>query len=85
MLKAEGRGLVFLESCGAIREFDLQPGQQKIVDNGHLVAWSQSMRYELEMGNPGFIAAFTSGEKIVCRFFGPGHAGSGQRPGGPGL
>ncbi|HMQ13492.1 MAG TPA: hypothetical protein PKD21_08600 [Candidatus Competibacter phosphatis] len=30
------------------------------------------MRYELEMGNPGFIAAFTSGEKIVCRFFGPG-------------
>ncbi|NMQ18317.1 TIGR00266 family protein [Candidatus Competibacter phosphatis] len=72
ILKAEGRGLVFLESYGAIHEFDLQPGQQKIVDNGHLVAWSQSMRYELEMGNPGFIAAFTSGEKIVCRFFGPG-------------
>ncbi|QQS54083.1 MAG: TIGR00266 family protein [Candidatus Competibacteraceae bacterium] len=72
ILKAEGRGLVFLESYGAIHEFNLQPGQQKIVDNGHLVAWSQSMRYELEMGNPGFIAAFTSGEKIVCRFFGPG-------------
>ena len=35
---------------------------KKIVDNGHLVAWSQSMRYELEMDNPGFIAAFTSGE-----------------------
>lgn len=72
ILKAEGRGLVFLESYGAIHEFDLQPGQQKIVDNGHLVAWSQSMRYELEMGNPGLIASFTSGEKIVCRFFGPG-------------
>ncbi len=72
ILKAEGRGLVFLEAYGAVHEFNLQPGQQKIVDNGHMVAWSQSMRYELEMGNPGFIAAFTSGEKIVCRFFGPG-------------
>ena len=72
ILKAEGRGLIFLESYGAIHEFVLQPGEQKIVDNGHLVAWSQSMRYDLEMGNPGLIASFTSGENIVCRFSGPG-------------
>ena len=62
---------MFLESYGAIHAFDLQPEyQQKIVDNSHLVAWSgpcaTNWRWAI-----GFIAAFTSGEKIVCRFFGP--------------
>jgi len=30
------------------------------------------MRYDLELGNPGLVAAFSSGENIVCRFQGPG-------------
>ncbi len=72
ILKAEGRGLIFLESFGAIVRMELGHGQQKIVDNGHLVAWSQTMHYTLELGNPGIVAAFTSGENIVCRFHGPG-------------
>jgi len=72
ILKAEGRGLVFLESYGAIHRLDLGPGEQKIVDNGHLVAWSRSMDYRLESANIGIVAALTSGEAIVCRFQGPG-------------
>ena len=72
ILKAEGKGLVFLESFGAIHRLDLDAGQQQIVDNGHLVAWSQAMRYDLELGSRGLVAAFTSGENIVCRFHGPG-------------
>jgi uncharacterized protein (TIGR00266 family) len=72
ILKAIGQGLVFLESFGAIHRLRLGPGEQKIIDNGHLVAWSASMQYGLELGNPGLVAAFTSGENIVCRFHGPG-------------
>jgi uncharacterized protein (TIGR00266 family) len=72
ILKARGSGLIFLESFGAIHSIRLGVGEQRIIDNGHLVAWSQSMSYNLEPGNPGLMAAFTSGENIVCRFHGPG-------------
>ncbi len=72
VLKAQGSGLLFLEAFGAIHRLRLAPGEQRIVDNGHLVAWSQSMHYDLELGNRGLVAAFTSGENIVCRFHGPG-------------
>jgi len=72
ILKAQGSGLILLESFGAIHSIRLGAGEQRIIDNGHLVAWSQSMSYNLEPGNPGLVAAFTSGENIVCRFYGPG-------------
>lgn len=72
ILRVNGKGLVLLESFGAIHRLKIGAGEQKVVDNGHLVAWSQSMRYDLELGNPGIVAAFTSGENIVCRFHGPG-------------
>lgn len=72
IVRAQGRGLIFLESYGAIHEFVLGPGEQKIVDNGYLVAWSQTMDYRLEAASIGIVAALTSGEAIVCRFTGPG-------------
>ncbi|MEE4378171.1 MAG: TIGR00266 family protein [Candidatus Competibacteraceae bacterium] len=73
IVKAEGRGLLLLESYGAIHRMELGPGEQKIVDNGHLVAWSRAMDYQLESANIGIVAALTSGEAIVCRFTGPGN------------
>lgn len=72
ILRASGKGLLLVESLGAIHRIDLAAGEEKIIDNGHLVAWSQSLHYNLELGNPGLVAAFTSGENIVCRFHGPG-------------
>ncbi len=72
IMRAEGRGLLLLESFGAIHRLELRAGEQKIVDNGHLVAWSASMDYRLEMASAGIVAAMTSGEAIVCRFTGPG-------------
>jgi uncharacterized protein (TIGR00266 family) len=72
VLKAQGVGLVFVEAFGAVHRISLGAGEQRIVDNGHLVAWSESMHYNLELGNRGLLASFTSGENIVCRFHGPG-------------
>ena len=72
VLKARGKGMLFAESYGAIHELDVPAGEEMIVDNGHLVAWPESMHYKLEKASSGWISSFTSGEGLVCRFRGPG-------------
>jgi uncharacterized protein (AIM24 family) len=48
----------------------LQPGEQHIVDNGHLVAWSCD--YSIEKAGGGSMTSLKTGEGLVCRFTGPG-------------
>ncbi|MEK7434302.1 MAG: TIGR00266 family protein [Cyanobacteriota bacterium] len=72
ILKIGGRGKVALSSFGAIHEVILAPGEEYIVDNGHLVAWPSYMTYNIEKASAGWISSFTSGEGLVCRFRGPG-------------
>jgi uncharacterized protein (TIGR00266 family) len=72
ILKARGRGILFAESYGAIHELDVSSGEEILVDNGHLVAWPETMDYSLEKASRGWISSFTSGEGLVCRFRGPG-------------
>jgi uncharacterized protein (TIGR00266 family) len=72
ILKAKGRGLLFLSSCGAIHALQLQPGRTVNIDNGHLVAWNDSMNYTIHKASSSIIASVTSGEGLVCRFTGPG-------------
>ncbi|ORX91304.1 DUF124-domain-containing protein [Basidiobolus meristosporus CBS 931.73] len=70
-IKAEGEGVLFLYSLGAIHTIDLPSGEEIIIDNGHLVAWDETMDYKIEKAS-GFIASLTTGEGFVCRFKGPG-------------
>jgi len=73
ILTITGRGKVFLSSLGAIHAINLNPGEQIIVDNCHLVAWPNYMKYTIEKASTrGWISSFTSGEGLVCRFTGPG-------------
>jgi uncharacterized protein (TIGR00266 family) len=72
VLKARGRGMLFVESYGAIHEMDIPAGEELIIDNGHLVAWPETLSYQLEKAGSGWISSFTSGEGLVCRFRGPG-------------
>ena len=73
ILKVSGRGTVFLNSYGSIHEIDLQEGQEYIVDNQHLVAWTSNTNYKIEKASSsGWISSLTSGEGFVCRFRGPG-------------
>jgi uncharacterized protein (TIGR00266 family) len=73
ILKVHGKGIVFINSYGSIHTIDLAPGEDIIIDNGHLVAWQKDMHYKLEKASSkGWISSFTSGEGIVCRIFGPG-------------
>ncbi len=72
VLKARGHGMLFAESYGAIHPIEIPAGQEMIIDNGHLVAWPETMHYSLEKASAGWISSFTSGEGLVCRFRGPG-------------
>ena len=72
VVNISGRGTVFLSSYGSIHAINLEPGEEVIVDNGHLVAWPEYMQYKIEKASNGWISSITSGECLVCRFRGPG-------------
>ncbi len=72
VIRAGGRGMLFVSSYGAIHPIDLAAGEEIIVDNYHLVAWPENMSYTVEKAASGWISSFTSGEGLVCRFRGPG-------------
>jgi len=72
VLKISGKGVVFLNSLGAIHAVNLEEGQEFIIDNNHLVAWPSFMHYSIEKASKGWISSLTSGEGLVCRFRGPG-------------
>lgn len=71
-LKVSGKGTVFLNSYGGIHAINLAAGEERIIDNSHLVAWPDYMDYKIEKASSGWISSFTSGEMLVCRFKGPG-------------
>lgn len=72
VLNISGRGTVFLSTYGAIHAINLNPGEEVIIDNGHLVAWPDYMQYKIEKASNGWISSIMSGECLVCRFRGPG-------------
>lgn len=72
VLNVRGRGTLFLSSFGAIHAINLGPGEEVIIDNGHLVAWPDYMQYRIEKASNGWISSVISGECLVCRFTGPG-------------
>ncbi|KAH9859118.1 tryptophan RNA-binding attenuator protein-like domain-containing protein [Lenzites betulinus] len=66
-----GAGMMWVTSLGAIVSRTLQPGEQWIVDNGHLVAWTANYKIErIDAG--GFFSSSHTDEGAVCRFTGPG-------------
>lgn len=71
LLKLTGTGTVFLSSYGAVHAIDLQPGQQYVVDTGHMVAFDESVGYAVERVG-GLKSTLFSGEGLVCRLTGPG-------------
>ena len=70
--KATGNGKLIISSFGAILKKTLAPDEVWIVDNGHLVAWSNTVNYEVKKASSGFLSSFTSGEGFVCQCKGPG-------------
>ena len=82
LLTVQGSGLLLLSSFGAIHAKDLAPGEEYIVDTGHIVAFEESVDYRLEKATgksqgvggflKGMVQSALSGEGFVCRYRGPG-------------
>lgn len=49
----------------------LAPGQEYLVDTGHLVAFEEGVRYEIHKAG-GWKSTILGGEGLVCHCTGPG-------------
>lgn len=65
--EVSGQGIIFVQSMGAIVQRHLREGEQWIVDNGHLVAWSASYKVERIQAQGGFLSKMHTDEGLVCR------------------
>jgi uncharacterized protein (TIGR00266 family) len=73
VLQVSGTGLLLVSSFGSIHRKSLRPGEQYVIDTGHLVAWEGHMQYNLrKAAKSGFLRSFMSGEGMVAEFSGPG-------------
>lgn len=70
-LRAAGEGDLIVSSYGAIDRVDLKPGEDLVVDSGHLVAFTEGTRLKVgPLG--GMVTSGLVGEGLVCQFTGPG-------------
>ena len=73
MQKLSGQGMAFLEFDGFVKEYDLQPGQQMVIDTGYLAAMSSTCSIDIQTV-PGLKNVFLGGEGIFNTIVtGPGH------------
>jgi len=71
--KISGQGLLFLHAGGNMLEFDLAPGEQLRVDTGCIVAFGESVTYDIQFVG-GFRNALFGGEGLFyATLTGPGH------------
>jgi uncharacterized protein (TIGR00266 family) len=71
MLRVTGNGTLFINTFGAIDKHTLAPNQTLIVDNFHLVAFSDSCSYKVTKFG-GFKETLLGGEGLVTQITGPG-------------
>jgi len=71
LLKCTGQGDLFISSYGAIHTVELQPQQVYMVDTGHMVAFEETVTYDVKRVGD-WKSTFLSGEGLVCNFTGPG-------------
>jgi len=69
-VKCSGQGDVLLSSFGAIYEVDVKGGY--VVDTGHIVAFEDSLEFNVGKAGKSWIGSFLSGEGLVCKFKGEG-------------
>ena len=73
MQKLSGQGMAFLEFDGFVKEYDLQPGQQMVIDTGYLAAMSSTCSIDIQTV-PGLKNIFLGGGGIFNTIVtGPGH------------
>ncbi len=72
LLKATGKGKLFISSYGAVVKRTLQAQELLVVDNEYVLAFTDTLRYELRAATTNLKDSFMSGEGLVNRYEGPG-------------
>jgi len=71
MIKVTGNGMLFINTFGAVDKHTLRSGQTMIVDNFHLVAFSDACNYKVTKFG-GLKETLLGGEGLVTQVTGPG-------------
>jgi uncharacterized protein (TIGR00266 family) len=71
LLKIRGSGDLFFSCYGALHPVTLGPGEEYIVDTGHLIAFEEGVQYQIRKAG-GWKSAILGGEGLVCHCTGPG-------------
>lgn len=69
-INASGHGKMVINSFGAIYAIDVT--DEFIVDTGHIVAFEETLTFNLSKAGKSWISSFLGGEGLVCRFSGTG-------------
>ena len=71
LLRCTGQGTIWVSSYGAIHPIDLAVGEPYVVDTGHMVAFDDSVQYDVGRSG-GWKSTLFSGEGLVVNLTGPG-------------
>jgi len=71
LLRVGGQGKILVGSYGALEQRVLAPGEQYVVDTGHIVGFDPSVSFEVRRVG-GWRSTILSGEGLVCHLTGPG-------------
>jgi uncharacterized protein (TIGR00266 family) len=69
---ATGQGQLLVSCYGAMETVTLQPGEMITIDTGHVVAYADTVQYQIRKAAQGAIQSMKSGEGLVFDFAGPG-------------
>ncbi|WP_410637014.1 TIGR00266 family protein [Amycolatopsis sp. lyj-346] len=69
---ATGQGQLLVSCYGAVETITLQQGEMVTVDTGHVVAYADTVQYQIRKVAQGMIQSMKSGEGLVFDFVGPG-------------
>ncbi|MDH3348853.1 MAG: TIGR00266 family protein [Desulfobulbaceae bacterium] len=69
-LNLKGKGKVVLSSFGAI--YPVQVNGEYIVDSGHIVAFNETLEFEITKAGKSWLQSMLGGEGLVCKFRGKG-------------
>lgn len=72
LLKCIGQGDVLVASYGAILAMTLEAGQSYTLDTGFVVAFDESVQFDVHKAGGSWKTTILGGEGLVTRFTGPG-------------
>lgn len=72
LLHVSGSGILFCQTYGAIKERELAEGEQFLIDNRYVIAFSETVSYQLVKASRSLRDSMMSGEGLVNRYTGPG-------------